>query len=90
MALKIQIISMLFSFLYGIFFKLLVIIGYRFLFLSNRIFKIFFTFCFMFITSFIYFCIINYINDGILHYYFFLLFLLGCNFSKLIKCFRGK
>ncbi len=77
MSLKIQIISMLFSFIYGIFFAFLTKIFYRYLFLGNFYRKAVCNFLFFDIIGLIYFFALKRINGAIMHYYFLVLLLGG-------------
>lgn len=72
MELKLQIISLVFSFVYGIVFSICTNLNYRFLFSRNIIFKIFFTFVFILDFALLYFLLIMKINQGIVHNYFLL------------------
>ena len=77
MNLKIQVLSLVFSFFYGIVFSLLVNVNYRFLFAKKKIIKIIFTFIFVIDMALIYFLILKFLNDGIIHIYFLFMILLG-------------
>ena len=77
MNLKIQIISLAFSFLYGVVFSLLVNINYRFLFTKRLFYKIVVTFVFIIDMALLYFIFIKMINNGIIHIYFLLMIILG-------------
>lgn len=77
MNLKVQIIGLIFSFLYGIIFSLLVNINYKYLFSKRLAFKITMTFVFIIDCSLLYFLILKKINEGIIHPYFLLMILIG-------------
>ncbi len=77
MNLKLQVLSLIFSFVFGYFFSLLVNINYKLLFNKNKIIKYLGTFFFVIDMSLIYFLCIYKINNGILHPYFLILFILG-------------
>lgn len=77
MNLKTQVFSLIFSFFYGGLFSVLVNINYYFIFNRRKLFRIAFTITFVFIMSLLYFYILNIINNGIVHVYFFLLILIG-------------
>lgn len=77
MSLNIQIYSFAFSFVFGMIFSLLIKINYKLLFFSKRGVKIFSNFIFMVDVALLYFLGIKLINNGILHIYFFIVFLLG-------------
>ena len=75
--LKIQIISVFISYLYGIFFSILLNLNSKYIYNTKKIKKILFNFIFVFDNVLLYFIILRYINDGILHYYFILALFLG-------------
>lgn len=77
MNIKVQIISILFSFIFGIIFSLLTNINYKYLFSKNKIYKIFFTFIYILDATLLYFIIIKKINNGVVHLYFLLFIGLG-------------
>lgn len=77
MNLKIQIISLIFSFLYGILFSLLINFHYSLLFSKKKVLQVFFTFLFLLDMALLYFLIIRIINQGIIHIYFYLVLFLG-------------
>lgn len=80
MILIIQIKSLFFSFIYGIFFALTYRINKKYLLSKNLYFKLILNFFFVLDHILIYFILIKLINKGILHVYFFLLFILGIIF----------
>lgn len=91
MNLKIQILSLLFSFIFGIIFSLLVNINYRLLFSKSRIFQIIMTLVFVINCALIYFFLLKFINNGVVHPYFYLMVLIGFYFSfPITKSFRKK
>ena len=90
MILKIQVISMLFSFVFGIFFAFLVNLNYRYLFLGSRKRKVICNFLFFTVIGLSYFFILKEINEAVLHYYFLFLFLLGFYVFFLVKKRREK
>ena len=77
MNLEIQIQSLIYSFVYGLFFSYLLNLNYRILFMSRRLIQIFANFFFILDNVFLYFILLRYINQGIFHTYFFLLLVLG-------------
>ena len=77
MNLKIQIFSLFFSFIYGVFFSFFTNFNYKYIFHTRKIFRIVFTIIFVVSMSFLYFIIINVINNGVIHLYFLLLILFG-------------
>lgn len=88
--LNIQLISIVFSFIYGMFFSFLLNLNYKYLYKSSGVVKIFINLIFIYDNTLLYFIILRYINNGILHYYFIIFILLGFSFinkvsSKIIK-----
>lgn len=77
MDLKLQIISLIYSFLFGIFFSICTNINYKFLFSKNMFFKIVFTIIYIVDFSLLYFIILKKINNGVIHSYFLILVTLG-------------
>lgn len=75
--LDIQIKSIIYSFIYGIFFSFLLNLNYKFIFYSKGIIKITINFLFILDNTLLYFIILRYINNGILHYYFIISLFLG-------------
>ena len=75
-----QIRSLMFSFIYGIFFAFTYKINYRYLILNNLFFKIVLSFLFILDHILLYFILISRINNGILHLYFLFTFILGIIF----------
>lgn len=72
-----QLISLLFSFLYGIVFFVFIKINYSILFNVNKVIKILGTFFIMIDMALGYFVILKFINFGVIHIYFFVVFLFG-------------
>lgn len=95
MTLKIQIISLIVSFLYGIFFSILLNINYKVIYNNNKFIKIIGTLLFVIFNSLLYFLILLKVNNGIVHIYciFALIFgftLYNCFFSKKIHLIANK
>lgn len=84
MNINIQIYSLLFSFLYGIIFYILLEINYNILFEGKIIYRIIISFLFVIVLSLVYFLILLKINNGVLHLYFFLLMFTGYLLSFVI------
>jgi len=84
MNLKIQIISLIISFLYGIVFSVLMNINYKYLFHKKWYIKTIVTFVFVIDMALLFFIIMKYINEGIIHYYFYIMISIGflISFSK--------
>ena len=77
MILKIQIYSLLYSFLFGIVFFFLLEINHKFLYEGKIVYRVIVSFLFVMFISLLYFVILLKINNGILHVYFFLALLTG-------------
>ena len=67
MDLKIQIFTIVYSFIYGILVAIGINLNIKYLLHKNKIFKVLFTFVFILVWSFIYFLGIRNINNGIIH-----------------------
>ena len=85
MILKIQLKSLLFSFLYGCLFSLLLKINYKFIFYSKGIKKLLINLFFVIDNTLVYFIILRYINNGIFHFYFLLAIILGYFFVNCVS-----
>ena len=89
--LDIQIKSIIFSFLYGIFFSFVTNLNYKHIYYSKGILRIITNILFIFDNVLIYFILLRYINDGILHYYFLLSLVIGfASVNKLINKYLFK
>lgn len=77
MELQTQIISLLFSFIFGFIFSICTNINYRFLFSKNLTLKIIVTSIYVLDFSLLYFILIKHLNNGIIHTYFLLFVGLG-------------
>ena len=89
--LDIQIKSIVFSFLYGIFFSFLLNINYKFIYYSKGIIKILINIFFIVDNVFLYFILLRFINNGIVHFYFLLSLFLGfLSVNKMASKFRIK
>lgn len=69
MNLEIQLKLILFSFVFGAFLALMIDLNRKFLYSSQIIYKIIFTFFFVIVNAFLYFIILQKINNGIIHIY---------------------
>ena len=85
MSLKIQIYTLFFSFLFGMFFSWLLNVNYKLIYNEKKIVKFIFSFIFVVINAFIYFIGINKINNGILHPYSLICIILGFSIVDMIK-----
>ncbi len=84
MVLKVQIISLVVSFCYGIFFYLLLELNSRFLYSSHIVVRIIVSFLFVMFHTLLYFLILMKINYGYIHFYFFLCIILGYILCKVV------
>ncbi len=84
MSLKIQILSLIVSFIYGIFFKIILSINYKIIYNEKKLIQIFGSFLFVIANSLLYFYILLKINNGVVHVYCLLMLLLGYLFKKKI------
>ena len=84
MVLKVQIISLVVSFCYGIFFYLLLELNSRFLYSSHIVVRIIVSFLFVMFHTLWYFLILMRINYGYIHFYFFLCIILGYILCKVV------
>ena len=80
MILIVQIRSLFFSFIYGIFFAFTYKLNYKYLISNHLFFKALLGLLFMIDHILLYFILISIINNGILHIYFFITFILGILF----------
>ena len=84
MVLTVQIISLVVSFLYGIFFCLTLEFNSKMIYSSNLFFKVFFSLLFIMFHTLLYFIILMYINNGYVHIYFFICILCGYLMCKVV------
>lgn len=82
MALEVQIQSLIFSFVYGLFFSFTINLNYKYLFLGKVYWRIMINFLFLLDHTFLYFILLRLINHGVLHFYFFLMLLFGFLFGE--------
>ena len=85
MNLDTQIKLILFSFVFGAFFALMIDINHKFLYSEKRLLKLIFSFLFILVTVFIYFLILQKINEGIIHIYSLICIILGFFIENIIK-----
>ena len=85
MILETQIYTLLFSFVFGMIFGFLVRINYFFLNHSNRLIKVLFTISFVTLFTLIYFIILEKLNSGIIHIYYFIMLILGFCLEQFIE-----
>lgn len=84
MGLKVQIISFVVSFGYGVFFYLSLELNSKLLYSSHFIVRIIVSFLFVFFHVLLYFLIMMRINYGYIHFYFFLFIMGGYSLCKAI------
>lgn len=85
MDLRIQILTLGYSFLYGIFFSFLLTINYRLIYNNKLYVKWLITVFFVINNILIYFLILKKINNGIIHPYLLLVFILGLMSESWLK-----
>ena len=76
-SLDVQIKSIVFSFIYGVFFSFLLNLNYKFIYYSKGILKALINLFFIIDNVFLYFIILRFINNGIVHFYFLLSMFIG-------------
>ena len=77
MILRVQILSLIYSFFFGIILFILLELNYKFLYSGKLIYKIILSFLFVISLSLLYFVGLIKVNNGIIHVYFFLSLLTG-------------
>lgn len=77
MELELQIQSLIFSLVFGMFFAFMFNLFYKYLFNGKIIFKIITNFVFVSINTLLYFLLLRMINDGIVHVYFIFMVVTG-------------
>jgi hypothetical protein len=75
--LRIQVISIVISYLYGIFFSIMLNVNSKYIYNEIKKKRLLFNFLFVFDNILLYFIILRYVNEGILHYYFIIALILG-------------
>jgi len=89
MTLIIQIQTIAYTFLFGLFFALFFNLLHKILFTKSIFINIITNFLFIFFTSSLYFYFLFKINDGIIHIYFLLIFLISFFlYNRLFKKIR--
>jgi len=84
MILKIQIISLLYSFFFGFIFFFLLELNNKFFYKGKIVYRIFISFLFVIAMSLFYFFGLIKINNGIIHLYFYLSMFTGYLLSFVI------
>lgn len=77
MTLEIQIQSLIFSLIYGMFFALIMNLNYKYIFNTKIYYKIIVNLMFVVIMVLLYFILLRKINNGIFHSYFILMIVVG-------------
>lgn len=77
MRLKLQIITLLFSFLFGIYFSFMIDISKKIILNKNKFIKIIFSFLIVFLNALLYFLILLKLNNAIIHPHFLIVFIVG-------------
>lgn len=77
MKLELQLLTILYSFLFGMFYMLSYFFSYKILYHKNTYIKISSTIIFCFLLSYMYYLILEKINSGIMHPYGLLMIALG-------------
>jgi len=85
MILEIQIKSLVFSFLFGMYFSYMIRINYKFILSLKKILRILGTFILVISNVLLYFIILLKINYGLLHIYLILMIMLGVYVEYLIN-----
>jgi hypothetical protein len=84
MPIDIQIKSLLFSLFFGFVFSILLRLNYRYIYNGHIILRIVINLMFVIDNVLIYFIVLKRLNDGIIHFYFLLMILLGFVIMELI------
>ncbi len=85
MPLNTQIISLLFSFIYGIFFSVFLDINHKIIYNSHKIIKLIGTTFVVFLNVLIYFILLLKINNATFHPYELIMIILGYILENIIK-----
>ena len=83
---KLQIISLFFSFVFGIAFSILIELNQKIISKNKKFLQIILTFIFIIDVVLLYLICVYKINKGIVHWYFVLMVLSGCILE--IKCLK--
>lgn len=86
---KLQLLSLLVSFIYGIFFYFTSVLNFRIIKKCHKIFKYIITFIYMLDISILYVSIMYKVNNGYIHGYFLIMllcgFIIGYRLLKVLK-----
>ena len=84
MILKLQLYSLICSFIFGIFVYLTLGLIHKLIYSNNVYVKIFFSLIYSLVISIIYFIILLNINNGIIHIYFLLMVIAGYTVANFV------
>ena len=82
MSVILQIWTILFSILFGLFFYFLSCIHFKYISSNSTIFRIFITFLFVLDSVLLYVTVLYHLNNGIFHFYFLMSVLIGYYIGK--------
>jgi len=82
---KIQLISLMVSFIFGIFFYFASLLNYKIIKNYNRFFRYITTFIYMLNVAIIYICLLFKLNNGNVHLYFLIMVFCGFLFGMKLK-----
>lgn len=85
MILEVQIKTLIFSFLFGIYFAYMIRVNYKYIYTLKKLYKILATFLLIFSNVLLYFIILLKINNGIIHMYSLLMIVLGTYMEHFIN-----
>lgn len=85
MELNVQIISLISSFIFGIFFSLFLNLNYKIIYNSKKIIKIIGTTLVVFSSGLIYFIMLMHINNATFHPYELIMIMLGFYIENLLR-----
>jgi len=77
MNIKLQLLTLMVSFIYGIFFSFFLSLNYKFIYSDKKIFKIIISLLIVIVSVLLYFIILKMINNGIFHMYEIFFIILG-------------
>ena len=83
MSLDIQIKTLLYSFLFGIYFSIIVYLNYKIIYKLKKFYLVIGTFLIIFLNILLYFLVLLKVNNGIIHIYGIISLILGyfvCHF----------
>ena len=84
MSIIIQIKTIIFSIIFGVFFSIALRFNYKYIVGSKKLFSAILTFLFVLVFTLLYFIILKYINYGIFHQYEILCIIIGFLVENLV------